>query len=115
MRVSLLKNDPLLKLGETLVNVEVSEADDPPNFIYSHSFKYKVLSGADKKGKIYGEIIVYTDKNAASNDVNGDAFSFDLEECRNKDCKDGCPVIADKTNRLLVANVFHTKPKENAL
>jgi CHAT domain len=109
MRVSLSK-DPSSKPSETLVQVEVSEMDELPT--YSHSFKYKVPSGTDKKGKAFGEIIIYTDKTATSGDTNGDSYFFDLEECHNKDCNnDKCP----KPNRLLVADVFHTMPKGNAL
>src|SRR5271156_4208699 len=104
MRISLLK-DPSSKLSEILVHVEVSEIDDPPKFTYSHSFRYKVPLGDD------GEIIIYKDEITASGDVDGTSYSFALEKCRNRDCKkeypDGCPAIAGRANRLLVADVFH--------
>ena len=141
MQISLSK-DQSSQPGEILAHVEVSASNDPAEFVYSHSFRYKVASGKD------GEIIVYTDTDAASKDVNGTVFPFDLEECNNlechkmhcqkkhshcekkvKDCGDckkeirhckktdkyECPVIAGKSNRLLVADVFHTMPTQNTL
>jgi CHAT domain len=38
----------------------------------------------------------------------------EIENCR-KENKDLCPVILSKENRLLAADIFHTKPKENSL
>src|SRR4051812_18640489 len=86
MRISLSK-DPKSKAGDILVHVEVSAADDPPDLIYSHSFRYKVPEGTGSDGKNYGEIIVYTGKIAASGDIDGAAYPFPLEKCRNKECR----------------------------
>src|SRR3954469_19843457 len=91
MQISLLK-DPQSKAGEILVHVEVSASDDPPEFVYSHSFKYKIPSDTNKED---GKIIVFADKITASSDMHGKSYPFRLEKCHNKKCKaenkDGCP------------------------
>jgi CHAT domain len=109
MRFFLSKHSPPNKLGEVLV--KVSETDDPPVWIDSHSFVYTVHSDG-------GDIVIYT----AAGDLQ-ERCSFDPEKCRNKStnkkhepCNErGCPFIGGKPGRLLVADIFHTKPSSNSL
>jgi hypothetical protein len=114
-----LSKDPESRPSEILVHVDISASNDPPQFTYSHSFKYRVPSGIGEivdKTTASCDIVVYCGKTAAS----GDTYSFDLErKCRDEECKiknkNGCPIIISNTNRVLVADIFHTKPTENAL
>jgi CHAT domain len=109
MRVSLLKDNQESETGEIRVHVKVSERDDPPAWVDSHSFVYNVHSGG-------GNITIYT----TARDLHEEC-SFGPEECLNMDgkqCNDkGCPIISGKTKRqrILVTDVFHTKPTEKAL
>ena len=89
MRVR-LKKDASSKSGNILAHVEVSESDDSTKWKYSHSFRFVVPRRAplDAEGEIEstnprGDIIVYSDKDAASGNKDGTSkdgtYSFDRE------------------------------------
>ena len=124
MRISLSKC-PSDTLGGILTLVKVSETDDPPAWNNSHYFRFSV----DSSG---GKVIVYSIRNVVTwfNQLTGKqigCFEFNPEKCRNKEgpkegpkkrepCNEkGCPFIATGKDRLLVTDVFHTNPTQNAV